>query len=133
MDAGAFIELGSKIVKVGQELKNLRDQRDALNPQIAALEAELTPLLMEHAKMIASVAGVSMPTLAPTAAVVEAPGVISHPVAGTGVNAQLKARVVDYLKKRQGEEGVSAMDVADVLKIDAAIVREAMMELRNAR
>jgi hypothetical protein len=49
------------------------------------------------------------------------------------VEGQLKQRVKDYLKKHNGEEGVSAMDVADVLKVDALLVREAMREMRGGR
>jgi hypothetical protein len=49
------------------------------------------------------------------------------------VEGQLKQRVKDYLKRQTGEEGISATDVADVLKVDALLVREAMREMRAGR
>jgi hypothetical protein len=50
------------------------------------------------------------------------------------LEGQLKQRVKDYLKRQTGgEEGISAMDVADVLKVDAMLVREAMREMRTGR
>lgn len=49
------------------------------------------------------------------------------------VEGQLKQRVKDYLMRHNSEEGVSAMDVADVLKVDAMLVREAMREMRAGR
>jgi hypothetical protein len=49
------------------------------------------------------------------------------------VESQLKQRVKDYLKRQTGEEGISATDVADVLKVDALLVREAMREMKHGR
>lgn len=46
---------------------------------------------------------------------------------------QLKQRVKDYLKRRPPDEGVSATDVAEVLRVDALLVREAMREMRTGR
>ena len=93
-------------------------------------------LMVEHQKLFSTIAGIALPApvaaSAPAGTVVEAPGVESHSV-GSGSNTPLKNRVLAYLQKRQGDEPISAIDVADVLKIDASIVREAMMELRNAR
>lgn len=49
------------------------------------------------------------------------------------VENQLKQRVKDYLKRQTAEEGISATDVADVLKVDAMLVREAMREMKTGR
>jgi len=138
MDATKLMELTAEIVEISGKLNALRAQRDSLTPQILPLEAQLMTLMVEHQKMFSAIAGVAIP--APVAAapaptvgtVIEAPGVESHSV-GSGSNAPLKNRVLAYLQKRQGDEPISAIDVADVLKIDASIVREAMLELRNAR
>ena len=46
---------------------------------------------------------------------------------------QLKQRVKDYLKRRPPDDTVSAMDVAEVLRVDALLVREAMREMRTGR
>jgi len=136
MDAGKLMELTAEIVEISGKLNALRAQRDSLTPQILPLEAQLMTLMVEHQKMFTEIAGIALPApvaaLAPVGTVVEAPGVESHSV-GSGSNAPLKNRVLAYLQKRQGDDPISAIDVADVLKIDASIVREAMMELRNAR
>jgi len=137
MDATKLMELTAEIVEISGKLNALRAQRDSLTPQILPLEAQLMTLMVEHQKMFSAIAGVALPAPvvaapAPTGTVIEAPGVESHSV-GSGSNAPLKNRVLAYLQKRQGDEPISAIDVADVLKIDASIVREAMLELRNAR
>jgi len=47
---------------------------------------------------------------------------------------QLKQRVKDYLKRHgSGDEGISSTDVADHLKVDPLLVREAMREMQAGR
>ena len=147
MDAGKLVELGSRIVKISSELSTARAARDEAQSKVLALETELMPLLAEHAQLISGLVGtVTTAIAAPMQPVQPVPGggpalpgigTPGLPAAGapvtTTANSQLKARVFDYLKRLNAEEPVSATDVADVLKIDSFIVREAMMELRNGR
>ncbi len=46
---------------------------------------------------------------------------------------QLKNRVKSYLKTRTSDESISASDVAEVLRIDSGLVREAMREMKTGR
>jgi hypothetical protein len=160
MDAGKLVELGTRIVAISVELSGARAARDEAQSKVLAMETELMPLLAEHAKLIGALAGSVTASLLPTPAQpqyvqpvpgggpsvglpVGLPGVglpgipagaAAPPVApGSGSNAQLKQRVFEYLKRLDQDEPVSASDVADVLKVDSFLVREAMMEMRSKR
>jgi hypothetical protein len=125
MDAAKLMELTTEIVEVSGKLNALRAQRDSLTPQILPLEARLTVLMVEHGKLLGSLAGLSVPVPAPVAAP-EAPS--------SSGDSSVKGRVLAYLRAHSGgDEPISATDVAEVLRIDATIVREVMMGLRNAR
>lgn len=65
--------------------------------------------------------GIGMPGIAPMAR--------AAPITPT---TSLKARVKDWLKRRNSEDPVYASDIAEALHIDASIVREAMLEMRTA-
>lgn len=125
--------LGAKIAEIGVKLGELREQRNALDTQISTLEKELTPLIVQHSKIVASITTQAMPTPAPGTSptglvpVQEGAGVVS-----VSADSAMKARVKEYLKRGHMPEGVSAVDIAETLKVDAFVVREAMRELREA-
>lgn len=48
-------------------------------------------------------------------------------------DGQLKQRVKDYLKRHNGDEGISSTDVAEHLRVDPLLVREAMREMQSGR
>jgi hypothetical protein len=125
--------IGAKIVEVGAKLKELREQRDTINVDISALEKELTPLVVQHSKIIAEIVGTAAPVVAaPTAAT--GPAGSAQPPQGPGPDAlaSAKKRIVEYLK--DAEPGVSATDVAQALRLDPFLVRQAMADLsRNGR
>lgn len=73
------------------------------------------------------------PSVPATNIVAPGPSLGLRKPAGVNPNTQLKNRVKDYLKRANPEEGISAMDIADHLKIDAQLVREAMREMRTGR
>lgn len=153
MDASKLVELGTNIARISTELSKARAVRDEAQGKVLALEAELMPLLAEHAKLIAGLVGtVSAAVAAPVQPVQPVPGGFGGPVDGpelppgvalpgmpppraapTNPNSQMKARVFEYLKRLNQDEPVSATDIAEVLRIDAVIVREALLELRNGR
>lgn len=144
MDASKLAELGTNIVRVSTELSKARATRDEAQGKVLALEAELMPLLAEHAKIIAGLVGtVSSAVAAPVLPVQPISGgleglgngvVTPNPqVPPTSPNSQLKARVFEYLKNWNQDEPISASEIAEALRIDAVIVREALLELRNGR
>lgn len=149
MDASKLVELGTNIARISTELSKARAVRDEAQGRVLALEAELMPLLAEHAKLIAGLVGtVSAAVAAPVQPVpggfgpvdgpelppgVALPGMPPPRAAPTNPNSQMKARVFEYLKRLNQDEPVSATDIAEVLRIDAVIVREALLELRNGR
>lgn len=153
MDATKLVELGTNIARISTELSKERAMRDEAQGRVLALEAELMPLLAEHATLIAGLVGtVSAAVAAPVAAFAQPvpggppaaaeglpPGVAppglpaARPGPSAGANSQLKARVFEYLKRLDQDEPIAASDIAEVLRIDAVIVREALLELRNGR
>lgn len=152
MDASKLVELGTNIARISTELSKARAVRDEAQGKVLALEAELMPLLAEHAKLIAGLVGTVTAAVAapvqpvqpvpgggPVDGVPELPPGVSLPgmppprAAPSNPNSQMKARVFEYLKRLNQDEPVSATDIAEVLRIDAVIVREALLELRNGR
>lgn len=154
MDASKLVELGTNIARISTELSKARGVRDEAQGKVLALEAELMPLLAEHAKLIAGLVGtVSAAVAAPVQPVQPVPGGFGGPVDGpelppgvalpgmpsprpispSNPTSQMKARVAEYLKRLAPDEPVSATDIAEVLRIDAVIVREALLEMRNGR
>jgi hypothetical protein len=161
-NAGELVSLGTDIVMLGSQLKEARAEADTAVAKVKKIESELQPKLLRHAELIQQAAGLAFPA-APVRAPVqqaallpdwappianlidaEAPAPSSGPGPSLGlrvssdpaktVNGQLKQRVKDYLKQRGGgDEGISAIDVADVLKIDSMLVREAMREMQGGR
>jgi biotin operon repressor len=130
-----LLGMSTKIVEIGGKLSELRAARDALNTQIQALEKELLPLATKHSTLMATLLGQALPTLT-VQPVVPSPEVPTSPPRGvaTSLSATTKTRILDFLKRMDTSDGaVSAMEIADALKIDAAAVRECLLELRNAR
>lgn len=159
-NAGELVSLGTDIVRLGAQLKEARAEADDAVAMVKKIEAELQPKLLRHAELIQQAAGLAFPAAPPRPAVApaaqlpdwappianlidgEAPATAPGPSLGLHTssnpaltpNGQLKQRVKDYLKRRgSGDEGVSASDVADVLKIDSILVREAMREMQGGR
>ena len=122
--------IGAQIVELGVKLKSLKAERATLDLEITTIETELMPLVAKHAKIIAAITGVALQPAkrAPAAAPTSAP-------AGAGASTPAnvaKNRVKDFIKTR-AQEGMSALDIADVLKVDASLVRECMNEIIHAR
>jgi hypothetical protein len=129
VDLADLAAIGSRIVELGMKLKELKVERDKIDADIAVVEKELMPLVAQHGKIIASVTGAVMTPPKP-AAPPRDPNAPAHP---TRQPANVsKARVMDFIKTR-AVEGMSALDIADVLKVDALIVRECMKELADQR
>lgn len=124
--------IGAQIAELGVNLKQLRSERDALNKQIEAAEAELMPLVVRHSKIIADITGVALPTPKKRQALATGNG------APDGEDPQqpranvAKNRIKDFIKTR-AQEGMSALDISEALHVDAALVRECMNELMHPR
>lgn len=127
MDAAEFVDVGGKIMAIGGQLETLRGEREVLNTKITALEKELLPLLARHAELVSSLMGAAMPKpVAPAPLpLTQIPG----PTPGDEKVA-LARRIKGYLNN--AEPGTSAMQIAEALKVDAALVREVMRELNAA-
>jgi hypothetical protein len=147
-DAGEMAIIGAQIVEVGAKLNAARTELMAAQVKVTELEAQLSPLIAKHAAIIQKVVGGVVPSLTALAAPAPAsfPPAPAQPtpgnrpqlsLAGEGTpqalpeSKQLKARVKDYLSKKN-PEGISASEVAEVLHIDPLIVREAMLEMKWA-
>ena len=159
--AGELVTLGTDIVKLGAELKDARADLEAARERVRKLEAELQPKLLRHGQLIQQAAGLAFPAPSPQPSLPSAaplpdwaPPIAAElgaapatapaaPGPDLGLRrssnpaltpeGQLKQRIKDYLKRQSNEDGISATDVADVLKVDALLVREAMRELRTGR
>ena len=136
MDIAEFASLGAQIVEVGEKLKEARVRRDAANAEISELEKQLGPLLTRHAQLIAEVVGSPMPT-APIQPVFQPVhvngGPVPQPQGGPATKealAVVKKRLVEFLE--DAEPGVSAAEVAQALRLDPLIVRQAMADLSRS-
>lgn len=133
MDVAELASVGAQIVEIGGKLKELREQRDAVNAHISELEKELMPLVTLHAKIIAHVIGAPIPSPAPPPALVPAKGGGSSGSSGgptPQVLTAVKKKVVDFLQ--DAEPGMSAAEVAQALRLDPSIVRQAMADLSRS-
>lgn len=131
MDAAEFAKLGAELVEKGNELKELKETRDDLNKQIIELEKELRPLIAQHAKFVAELVGQPTVTSVPGSKPTQVPGADGQ----TEVSADLRKRIRQYAESRADpEDGISAAEIAEALKLDPAVVRQAMNEMaRGAR
>jgi hypothetical protein len=135
MDAADFARLSSEIVELGARLKELKIDRDNLQVEIDALDAQLRVKLGEHAVYLSELlgqAGVGLPAV--SSGSVSSVSPVSSVVPATGISAELRQRIVDYAGSRVDEtgEGVSASDIAVALHLDPALVREALREAMTA-
>jgi len=131
-DGTEIVAVGSQIAELGFRVKGLRAERAKLDEQITDLEAELNPLVVRHAQLIAELVGTPAQPAAQAAS--GSAGALEMPVAPATapVNANLKARVKAYLEK--APPGVGAHEVAEALTIDSGVVREVMRDMvRSAR
>ena len=128
MDAAELVQLGTSIVEISGKLTAARKKRDEAQTEVTALETELAPLLLKHAQLIAGIAGQAMPAPVPSG-----PQLLTSSAPLNGAGNPMKDRVKEYLKRLPPDEPVSASDVAEHLHIDAIVVREAMLEMRNQR
>ncbi len=128
-DLADLATIGSRIVELGMKLKELKAERGKIDADIAEVEKELMPLVAQHGKIIASVTGTVLPAPKP-AAPPKDPNAPAHPTR-PAANVS-RARVIDFIKTR-AVEGMSALDIADVLKVDALLVRECMREVADQR
>lgn len=124
VDVSQLAVVGAELVELGERLKVLRKKRDEVQAEITELEAKLTPLVLAHSKIIASIVG--QPVAAPSPPYVNGGG------GGGGlptVDGDAKGRILRFLER--AEPGVSALDIATALHLDASIVRNVMRELRE--
>ena len=140
--AGELVTLGADIVKLGMELKTAKAALSEAQARVQAIELELQPKLLRHTELIREAVGIMVPTPAVAPAVPFTPPVTSGsvtmptpaPAGPVPAGDPTKNRIKDFLKNRvKDDDTISANDVADVLKVDAALVREAMREIRTGR
>lgn len=120
--------LGSQIAELGVKLISLREKRDALNAEIQGLESQLLPLVTEHSKLVAAIAGVTVapPVMpVPTAPPGGQPLPVNLVPEPSAYHQQMKARIRADLPKMQG---LAAQEIADRLRVDSALVREVLRE-----
>jgi hypothetical protein len=123
MDAQELIEVSQNVAQLGGELTELRNQRKSLDEAIEEKEKALEPLLTRHEELIRELRGVPK---APPTPVHRAPPLPPH--ANRNANSpEMKQRIIKFLET--AEPGLSAGEVADALKIDPVVVREAMREM----
>lgn len=120
MDAAEFVMLGGKIVELGAQLTSLRGERDALSTKISDLEKELLPLIARYNELMASVMGAAMPKPPPPPAAPAGPPPLSND------KVLLAKRIKRFLE--DAEPGTSAMQMAEALKVDPALIREVLRE-----
>jgi len=135
MDIARLTELTPLLLEKGTLLNEKKAARDELNAEIAELEKELNPLVVEHSKLVASLLGTS----AAVAPVVAQPMGLGQPypardgTAGGGPldyrsdKEQAKRKILAFLEN--AEPGISAYDISQQLNIDGVIVRQIMAEL----
>ena len=131
-DLADLASIGAQIAELGVNLKALRSERDALNKQIEAAEAELMPLVVRHSKIIADITGVVAPPPKKKRATVPDNGAVPDEEPDTSRPNVAKNRIKDFIKTR-AQGGMSALDIAEALRVDASLVRECMNELMHPR
>jgi septal ring factor EnvC (AmiA/AmiB activator) len=126
MEPGEIAEVGQKLIELGMELKEKRAARDELDTEIKKLEAEVMPLMQKQQQFMTELLGVPAPAGSPGGPAVR-PG-----AAEEAPDPNLKKRIKLALGRM--EPGVGPIEVAEALKLDAAMVRSVMMEMaREAR
>lgn len=127
MNIAEIATLGTQIAELGMKLTGLREKRNVLDAEIKEVEALITPLIMEHSKLIASIAGIALPPPPPPPSPFAhtGPTHVDHNPPQDTRNQQLKARIRMDLPKMSG---MSAQDIADRLRVDSALVREVLRE-----
>lgn len=136
MDISDFASVGAKIAELSLKLKQGRADLEGAQKAVASLEDALRPLVVEHAKMVASLVGDAGILSAPE---MPAPGVALSPIVVPGretsaqeaARASLRKQLLRYLDN--APEGVSAIDVADALKVDVVMVRQIMGDMARGR
>lgn len=129
MDAAEFVEVGSKILKIGTQLSDLRAEREALDKQISLLESEFVPLVVRHGELLAEMAGTAMPKPPPPPAPVPTFSVTPAPA---NDKMLLVNRIKGFLKQAEESEQdqrPSATQIAEALKVDPTLVREIMRDV----
>lgn len=129
IDLADLATIGAQIIELGLKLKELKAERGDLDAAIMAIETELMPLVVKHTKIIASITGV---VLAPRQAAPAAPATPPPGQSPGGPQSIPKARIKDFIRTR-AQEGMSAMDIADVLKVEPSLVRECITEIMQSR
>lgn len=123
------VEIGGKIMTLSGQLAPLKAERDALNEKIQVLEKELLGLAGRYSELVSATLSAVMPK--PLAFVAAAP--TTPPPTGPSPGDEkvlLMRRVKGFLNN--AEPGTSASQIADALKVDAALVREVMRDLSQA-
>jgi predicted ArsR family transcriptional regulator len=133
MDPAEFARVGAELVELGGKLNEKKAARDALNKEITELEEQIRPLMVEHQKMLAELVGVPVQAVPPPGPPPPTPpngngnGNGGPPKPPFDPNTAIKQRIIAFLNR--SEPGVSALEVADALKIDVSLVRQAMNDL----
>lgn len=126
MDVAELATLGTQIVELGTRLNGLKEQRDALNTEVVELEAELRPLVLKHAQIVASLVGTPV---SPAPAVPSVDGRGRELLPDGPAKDEARRRVVAYLA--DAEPGIGALEIASQLRLDGMLVRQIMFEMSH--
>lgn len=133
--AAEMVQTGAKIVELGGKLDELKKKRNVLNTDIAALEAELKPLLVTHSTLMVELSGVSLAPPEPS----PAPRNRREEVDGGGrpttkSRGEIARKIKVAIERNDNEENApTASFIASVIDEDPVVVREMMMEMmKNA-
>lgn len=139
MDIARLTELTPLLLEKGTLLNEKKAARDALNAEIAELEKELNPLVIEHSKLVASLLGTPVATAPAEGTHPMGLGYPSPPRPGTpgggglptaSEKEQAKRKILAFLEN--AEPGISAYDISQQLNIDGVLVRTIMFEMAHA-
>lgn len=143
--------LGSQIAEVGIELAKLKSERKTIDEQISTLESKILPLIKQHSGLLTGLVGslaappapppiqYAQPTPAPMPQYLTEPSPQPQPMMPPTQPMPAPQRGSDPTRERikaflrTVDQSVSAMDIADALKIDSSIVRDVLREMMHNR
>lgn len=145
MSTSDFVKLGQQLMEQGVKLDRLKVERDALNAQIATLEAEIAPIFLQYNTLLGEVMGKAIspppqpaavasghpPSPVPTASGTLKGGALGVPNTGTlGNRISLYIRRAEQSGQVEGK-GLSAEQIAAGLGVPAESVKEALATMRS--
>jgi len=121
MDAVEFTRISAALIELGSRLNELRAKRAEIDKEIVQLETEIRPLILQQSQMVAEIVGT------PPAATAGLPAASPSPVEDPNrASPEIRRRILDFLRK--ADEGISALEIAEALRIDSTVVRNVMRE-----